>query len=102
MVSLYKCISDGIHWGELSDPLTQLISPWFKLFFCLYMSFVLFAVMNVVIANFIEVSIKVSAQEEKRQLSAGMLVVLQKVVASTPGSTIDRATFEEALEAPEM
>ena len=96
MFWLFKCISDGV------EPLAELCSPWYNLIFCFYMSFVLYAVLNVVIANFIEVSLEVADAEEKKQLSSSLLKVLQKVVQTTPGASIYRQTFELALETSEM
>jgi len=54
MVILYMAISEGVHWGELSDPLAEFISPSFHYLFMIYTSLIFFAVMNVMTANLFE------------------------------------------------
>merc|ERR1712242_394997 len=62
MLFLYESIADGIHWNELLEPLYKHCSPWWSVAFILYMSFVLFSLLNIVTAFFIE-SVMSSAQE---------------------------------------
>ena len=39
MISLFETLSDGIHWGELNEPLAEHCSPWFPVIFVLYSAF---------------------------------------------------------------
>eukprot|EP00746_Dinoflagellata_sp_MGD_P154865 gnl/MRDRNA2_/MRDRNA2_85082_c0_seq1.p1 gnl/MRDRNA2_/MRDRNA2_85082_c0~~gnl/MRDRNA2_/MRDRNA2_85082_c0_seq1.p1 ORF type:complete len:657 (-),score=123.71 gnl/MRDRNA2_/MRDRNA2_85082_c0_seq1:18-1988(-) len=64
MISLFKAISGGADWGDLADPLILHISGMFAPVFVLYISFALFAVLNVVTGVFVE-SALASAQEDK-------------------------------------
>lgn len=60
--SLYKAISGGGDWGEYSDSLFM-ISPIMGVFFCLYIAFTVFAVLNVVTGVFVDGAIT-SAQRD--------------------------------------
>merc|ERR1712137_793293 len=66
MFFLYQAISDGVHWGELAEPLVKDVSPWAAFAFIVYTAFVIFAMMNVVTAFFVESALK-SAQGEEKQ-----------------------------------
>lgn len=57
MYSLFKAICGGMDWSELADPLITM-SPLLGIGFCLYISFVCFAVLNVITGVFVENAIK--------------------------------------------
>jgi len=84
LVSLYKTVSDGIHWGEVSDPLIER-SPWFTLVFVLHMGFMLFAVMNVVTGVFVELAIRKAGDDEKRILLRQMRELFQEAGDKSSG-----------------
>jgi len=65
MLALYQTISEGKHWGELSEPLME-VNPYLALLFIGYTFFVIFAFMNVVTSHFVEEAIE-SAREDDRQ-----------------------------------
>jgi len=69
MMKLYQAISEGVHWGEVSEPLVVFLSPWFDLVFALYMAFVLFAVMNVVTAVVVEKALRDAEEEKQKYMS---------------------------------
>merc|ERR1712110_382549 len=85
MYVLHQSVSEGVHWGEVAGPLAEVVSVWYKLFFVVYMSFVLFAVMNVVTATFIESSLRVTAAEHQTD-SALMLVTVLKNFVEVEGA----------------
>lgn len=63
MYYLFLSMTGGISWGEVSGPLIRL--HWgYGIFFCLFTSFILFAVLNIVTGVFVEGAIG-KAQSEK-------------------------------------
>lgn len=64
MLSLYMVISEGIHWSELSNPLAENISPWVSPAFVIFAGFMLFAMMNIITANFVDSAMKIAARAE--------------------------------------
>lgn len=63
MYSLYKAITGGDDWSRFADPLFK-ISGTMGLFFCLYVSFSVFAVLNVVTGVFVDNAIKANREDE--------------------------------------
>merc|ERR1712232_199969 len=53
MASLFAAISGGEDWMHLSEPLEQL-NKWYLLVFVFYVTFVLFGILNIVTAIFVE------------------------------------------------
>lgn len=53
MLCLYETISEGNHWHEVVKPLMEQCGRWLALVFIMYMSFTLFALMNVVTGVFL-------------------------------------------------
>lgn len=62
MYSLYKAITGGDDWSSFADPLFE-ISPTMGIFFCLYIAFAVFAVLNVVTGVFVDNAIKANHQD---------------------------------------
>jgi hypothetical protein len=67
MLALYQTISEGKHWGELSEPLME-ISPWLAVLFIGYTFFVIFAFMNVVTSHFVEEALVSAKQDDRQQM----------------------------------
>eukprot|EP00747_Dinoflagellata_sp_TGD_P047601 gnl/TRDRNA2_/TRDRNA2_145100_c0_seq1.p1 gnl/TRDRNA2_/TRDRNA2_145100_c0~~gnl/TRDRNA2_/TRDRNA2_145100_c0_seq1.p1 ORF type:complete len:620 (-),score=84.38 gnl/TRDRNA2_/TRDRNA2_145100_c0_seq1:64-1923(-) len=67
MLTLFMTMSEGIHWGEVQEPLSEFISPWCTLVFVLYMSFTLFAILNVVTGIFVDSAI-CNAEADKKEM----------------------------------
>jgi len=67
MLSLYMTISEGKHWGELSEPLME-VSPWLAFLFIGYTFFVIFAFMNVVTSHFVEEALVSAKQDDRQQM----------------------------------
>eukprot|EP00928_Gymnodinium_smaydae_P045498 TRINITY_DN30325_c0_g1_i1.p1 TRINITY_DN30325_c0_g1~~TRINITY_DN30325_c0_g1_i1.p1 ORF type:complete len:632 (+),score=129.35 TRINITY_DN30325_c0_g1_i1:195-2090(+) len=63
--SLFKAMSGGIDWGDLSDPIVA-VRPYFFLVFAMYISLILYCVMNVVTAVFVDNSNKLCDEEDKK------------------------------------
>jgi len=67
MLALYQTISEGKHWGELSEPLME-VNPYLALLFIGYTFFVIFAFMNVVTSHFVEEAIASAKEDERQQM----------------------------------
>eukprot|EP00930_Biecheleria_cincta_P059340 TRINITY_DN4508_c0_g1_i1.p1 TRINITY_DN4508_c0_g1~~TRINITY_DN4508_c0_g1_i1.p1 ORF type:complete len:596 (-),score=97.43 TRINITY_DN4508_c0_g1_i1:115-1902(-) len=68
MLSLYMIISEGIHWGELMEPLAEYVSPNMKVVFVVFVAFQLFAMMNVITAIFVDNAMKIASKEERDEV----------------------------------
>merc|ERR1711988_1615473 len=64
MLTLFESVTEGIHWGEVLDPLSTCCSPVFSVIFVCYMAFMIFALMNVATAIFVESALHVATEEE--------------------------------------
>lgn len=62
MLTLYMTISDGISWIIVAEPLTA-VSGWLLLTFILYISFTIFAVLNVITGVFCEAALESARQD---------------------------------------
>eukprot|EP00931_Biecheleriopsis_adriatica_P044007 TRINITY_DN25142_c0_g1_i1.p1 TRINITY_DN25142_c0_g1~~TRINITY_DN25142_c0_g1_i1.p1 ORF type:complete len:578 (+),score=86.20 TRINITY_DN25142_c0_g1_i1:71-1804(+) len=105
MVSLYQVISGGIEWGELSRPLEEQISPIFMYFFPIYVAFQLFAMLNVITANFVEHTNRRAVQVQ----AEGQVAALWDMLGHTPVEpgeedpfTIDLTHFKQYRDHPTM
>lgn len=97
---LFKAISEGIHWGEVSAPLAEFCSPWFELLFGLYMFFVLFAVLNVVTATFVEGANVAAVEDKQKRVSETLLDIFES--HGVKPTEISRSMFESKLHDPRM
>jgi len=80
MLALYQTISEGKHWGELSEPLME-VNPYLALLFIGYTFFVIFAFMNVVTSHFVEEAIASAKKDDKQQ----MLEKLEDIFGKSDG-----------------
>jgi len=62
MYTLFKAMSGGSSWGEVSDPLSK-IHPVVTLTFCVYIMLAVFVVLNVITAIFVDAAARVSDDE---------------------------------------
>eukprot|EP00929_Paragymnodinium_shiwhaense_P082115 TRINITY_DN4315_c0_g1_i7.p1 TRINITY_DN4315_c0_g1~~TRINITY_DN4315_c0_g1_i7.p1 ORF type:complete len:624 (+),score=143.71 TRINITY_DN4315_c0_g1_i7:106-1977(+) len=66
--SLYQMVSDGVHWGEIADPLVEQVSPAFRVVFFMFATFSIFAVSNIVTGFFVDNAMYVAAEDKKAVL----------------------------------
>merc|ERR1719316_978019 len=87
--SLYKAMSGGADWGDVAQPLEDRISVLFAPFFCIYIAFAVFAVLNVVTGVFVNEAMVMASRDQE-------LVIQEQL--SQEGNEIDDFTrmFEEA------
>eukprot|EP00930_Biecheleria_cincta_P001269 TRINITY_DN10240_c0_g1_i1.p1 TRINITY_DN10240_c0_g1~~TRINITY_DN10240_c0_g1_i1.p1 ORF type:complete len:585 (+),score=121.02 TRINITY_DN10240_c0_g1_i1:104-1858(+) len=91
MISLYMIISEGIHWGELCDPLAENISPMMRIVFVVFVGFMLFAMMNIITACFVDNAMRIAA---KAEVDTCLTKLWQMMEASVePGECVTMETF---------
>jgi voltage-gated sodium channel len=78
MLTLFETVSEGIHWGEVLNPLSEFCSPWLTLLFICYIGFVLFAMMNVITAFFVESAMEAAAMEHRNALATQLWAIFGK------------------------
>lgn len=80
IMSLYKTVSEGIHWQELVLPLEQHFN-WtiINILFSFYMAFMIFVMMNVITGHIVECAIEVAEDDKKRQLLKDMRRVFEAI-----------------------
>lgn len=65
VLSLFQGVTGGVDWHQIADPLIDGISPWFGLFFIVFMAFCILALLNVITGTFVET---MSQQAKELQL----------------------------------
>jgi len=98
MLTLFETVSEGIHWAEVLKPLSVYVNPWLTLAFIGYVCFVLFAVMNVITAFFVEASMLAAASEHKNFLAKQLWSIFEK----QEGSGISSQEFYSQANSPQM
>jgi len=96
--SLFETVSEGIHWGDVLKPLAVHCSPWLTLAFIGYVCFVLFAVMNVITAFFVEASMLAAATEHRKVLAQQIWDIFDK----PEGGGISSEEFYAHTDHPQM
>lgn len=59
---LFQSMTGGIDWGDITSPLIDHISPGMAVIYCLYVSFAVFAMLNVITGVFVESALASDAQ----------------------------------------
>eukprot|EP00931_Biecheleriopsis_adriatica_P103722 TRINITY_DN78519_c0_g1_i1.p1 TRINITY_DN78519_c0_g1~~TRINITY_DN78519_c0_g1_i1.p1 ORF type:complete len:540 (-),score=76.89 TRINITY_DN78519_c0_g1_i1:26-1573(-) len=106
MYTMFEVTNSG-GWPGYSRPLIEKVSPWFAVFFCLYVTIVIFGTIRIITALFIKETLNTAAndsilalQENARLKDAykhKLQVVFEEADVSGNG-TITLQEFEEALE----
>mmetsp|Transcript_62119 Transcript_62119/g.110841 ORF Transcript_62119/g.110841 Transcript_62119/m.110841 type:complete len:659 (+) Transcript_62119:84-2060(+) len=106
MMSLYMGMSNGRDWGELYDPLEEL--SWiYQTMFIVYITFSIFAVVNVVTSIFVETALRTSERDREFQIQEELrskedylrsIYKLFKEIDTNDSGTITINEFEEKLE----
>lgn len=100
MLSLYMVISEGIHWSELSDPLAENVSPWMNIVFVLFVGFMIFAMMNIITANFVDNAMKIAARAESDECLAQLWKMMEGNVGV--GEHVTKDVFVSHFDQPGM
>lgn len=67
MYTLFMCISGGISWIEVVDPIKH-INPMLPLLFVAYIAFSVFCVLNIVTGVFVEQSTRMAKEDDEHML----------------------------------
>jgi len=101
MLSLYQMISEGIHWHEVLEPLTEFCSPWLALVFVVYMGFTVFAMLNVVTGVFVDTAMQ-SAQEDRRKVLMAQMRDFFHRADQDGSGTMTMQEFQDQMGSSEM
>jgi len=101
MLSLFEAMSEGIHWGDVMNPLVEYCSPWLKPIFLCYIVFAMFAILNVVTGLFVEAAIETAAEDKKTTIMQQMCQMFLDLDDDGSG-TISKDEFMKHLQKPEM
>eukprot|EP00747_Dinoflagellata_sp_TGD_P213732 gnl/TRDRNA2_/TRDRNA2_86653_c0_seq2.p1 gnl/TRDRNA2_/TRDRNA2_86653_c0~~gnl/TRDRNA2_/TRDRNA2_86653_c0_seq2.p1 ORF type:complete len:408 (-),score=50.59 gnl/TRDRNA2_/TRDRNA2_86653_c0_seq2:68-1168(-) len=101
MLKLWEAVSEGVHWSEIMAPLVKYCSPWYAILFVIYMSFTIFALMNVITGVFVESAIRTAEDDTKRVLLYQMRDLFREADPTNSG-TIRWEQLEAQLDSPQM
>jgi len=101
VLTLFQCITGGVDWGEVLDPLAVQVSPWIAVIFCLYIAFAVLAMLNVVTGVVVESSI-LSAKADKDFFMINNVRELFKSADGRVSTEMTWDTFMSQLDRPEM
>eukprot|EP00931_Biecheleriopsis_adriatica_P063991 TRINITY_DN38864_c0_g1_i1.p1 TRINITY_DN38864_c0_g1~~TRINITY_DN38864_c0_g1_i1.p1 ORF type:complete len:795 (+),score=166.88 TRINITY_DN38864_c0_g1_i1:107-2491(+) len=90
VLSLYQCITNGVSWRTISEPLESK-QPFMAIAFSIYIAFAMLAMLNVITGVFVE-SAMASAKEE---YNLDMVSRLREVVAAMELGEESRMTWEQ-------
>jgi len=89
--TLYKSVSGGVDWQEVSDPLMDQISPWLGVVFSFYSAFAVLVLLNLVTGMFVEAAHKLSKSDKETEL----LVKVQRAFESLGLENTQSITLQE-------
>lgn len=101
VLTLFQAIAGGCDWIQITSPLTDHISVFATLSVCVYISFVMFAIMNSVTGIFVESATRAARKDTDTFLRNLACDALVKADLDQNGS-IDWAEFQQALRCGEM
>eukprot|EP00927_Polykrikos_kofoidii_P025137 TRINITY_DN2264_c1_g1_i2.p1 TRINITY_DN2264_c1_g1~~TRINITY_DN2264_c1_g1_i2.p1 ORF type:complete len:713 (-),score=123.48 TRINITY_DN2264_c1_g1_i2:39-2132(-) len=105
MLNLYQTASEGRHWCELAEPIMTLCSPWLGILFAFYVSFMIFAMLNVLTAFFVESTLRVAEEDKKRFMMSELWTVFRPL-DDTTDTQVERSItldeFQSHLDNPKM
>lgn len=100
-MKLYQSITDGFHWAELADPLMDFVTPWSGLILVVYSSFVVFALMNIVTAFFVETAMEEAQADYQAHMSKTLWETFHKADID-PEREISEEEFVSHFDHPAM
>mmetsp|Transcript_59054 Transcript_59054/g.104967 ORF Transcript_59054/g.104967 Transcript_59054/m.104967 type:complete len:580 (-) Transcript_59054:57-1796(-) len=101
IMRLWQCISGGIDWREMSDPLVTDISPLMGVVFCAYVAFSMLAMMNVITGIFVD-NATTYAQQDKDTYVVKHVLDLFKTTELNANGEITWEGFSEKLGSKEL
>lgn len=108
--TLYIAVSGGISWGEVTDAV-GLLGPLHVVLFLVYMTFMLFAMMNIVTGVFVETALASAQRErdfmimeqmERRDSEARQLAAIFRDIDADGSNLVSLEEFEDAMKDPRV
>mmetsp|Transcript_83025 Transcript_83025/g.256690 ORF Transcript_83025/g.256690 Transcript_83025/m.256690 type:complete len:781 (+) Transcript_83025:55-2397(+) len=101
ILSLWECISGGMDWKTLFDPLLAGVSPWVAMIFLGYVIFATVAMMNVVTGVFLEHAMRYAERDQDLYLARNILSIFGQNDLNADGE-ISMSVWEAKLGEPDM
>mmetsp|Transcript_76725 Transcript_76725/g.193713 ORF Transcript_76725/g.193713 Transcript_76725/m.193713 type:complete len:866 (+) Transcript_76725:65-2662(+) len=101
VLTLFQCITGGVDWGEVLEPLAGQVSPWTAVVFALYIAFAVLAMLNVVTGVVVESSI-LNAKADKDFFMINNVRELFKSADGRVSTEMTWDAFMSQLDRPEM
>lgn len=98
--TLYKSITGGFDWQDVSNPLATYVDPFVGVVFSIYTAFALLVMLNLVTGVFVESALKF-ASSDKADLTIKAYQIFASSETDVPGN-ISWEDFEAALEGDRM
>jgi len=113
MYTLFKAMSGGVNWGDVSDAMTESGEGlWpYEVIFVAYMFFCLFAVINIVTGVFVDGAIELAKRDrtalldkmfKDNETQQGHLMALVKALDQDGDESITADEFKQGLQKPEV
>ncbi|CAE7869106.1 Scn10a, partial [Symbiodinium necroappetens] len=100
-LALWECISGGMDWQDLAQPMIENVSPIMGLFFSAYVAFSMLAMMNVITGIFVD-NAKTYAQQDKDTFVVRHVLNLFKQSNLGESTAIDWIDFQAKLDTREL
>eukprot|EP00930_Biecheleria_cincta_P035423 TRINITY_DN24364_c0_g1_i1.p1 TRINITY_DN24364_c0_g1~~TRINITY_DN24364_c0_g1_i1.p1 ORF type:complete len:600 (+),score=97.96 TRINITY_DN24364_c0_g1_i1:117-1916(+) len=100
-LALWECISGGMDWQDLADPLMRHISPMFAVLLSIYVAFSVLAMMNVITGIFVDNATKYAQQDEDANIAKHVLSLFRRSDLTAEG-LISWDVFQDKLVSGEL
>lgn len=100
-MSLWQCISGGMDWQDMSEPLSAEVSPFMGVIFIAYIAFSMLAMMNVITGIFVD-NASTYAQQDRDAYVVKHVVSLFKKSELNANGDLSWDTFATKLATPEL
>jgi len=97
-LTLFQAVTGGISWYMITDPLQSHMSAGAAIVFCLYVAFMLFALLNVVTGVFVDTAIN----KTKEQTDIFMINNVRELFGKCLDREMTWVEFNSKLDLPEM
>lgn len=100
-LTLYKAVSGGVDWQDISTPVIEHVSPFAGMMFITYNAFAVLVLLNLVTGVFVDGAMKLSRADKEVELLDKAYKLLKDTDADDSGDiTLDE--FKSRLDSPEM
>jgi len=100
-LTLYKAVSGGVDWEEISTPIIEYISPFVGAIFVMYSLFAVLVLLNLVTGVFVDGAMRLSQADKEVELFERACKLLKRTDQDGSGD-ITWSEFKGRLSSPEM